>query len=72
MKMSFLPLGFSLSLSLQLFQRIQVLVEGDEGLESSAGVDGRGSDHGGQDLHVHDGAVKQRTEKWHLFTHAQN
>lgn len=71
--MSSLPLGFSPSFSFyKLLQRIQVLVERDEGLESSAGVDGRGSDHCGQNLHVDDGAIKQRTEKRHLFTHAQN
>lgn len=48
------------------FQRIQVLVQGNEGFEGSAGIDGGGSDHGGQNLHVHDGAIKQWPKEWHL------
>lgn len=52
-------------------QRIQVLVQGNEGFESPTGVDGCGSDHGGQNLHVHYGTVKQWTKEWHLQSQKQ-
>lgn len=48
------------------FKRIQVLVERNEGFQGSAGVDGCSSDHSRQNLHVHDGAVKEWSKKWHL------
>lgn len=54
------------------FQRIQVLVQGNEGFESSTGIDSCGSDHGGQYLHVHYGTIKQRTKEWHLLTQRQS
>lgn len=54
------------------FQRIQVLVQGYEGFESSTGIDSCGSDHGGQNLHVHYGTIKQRPKEWHLQTKRQS
>lgn len=53
------------------FKRIQVLVERNEGFQGSAGVDGCGSDHSRQNLHVHDGTVKERTKKRHLDAQGQ-
>lgn len=48
------------------FERIQVLVERNEGFQGSAGVDGCSSDHSRQNLHVHDGAVEEWPKKRHL------
>lgn len=54
--------------SLAPWKRIQALVEWDEGLDGSAGVDARGTDEAGQQLGRHDGAVEEGTEKRHLGT----
>lgn len=60
-----LSLAFE-SVSESHVQRIQVLVQRNEGFEGSAGIDSCGSDHGGQNFHVHNGTVKQWTKEWHL------
>lgn len=52
-------------------ERIQALVEWDEGLDRSAGVDARGTDQARQQLRSHDGAVEEGTEKRHLGTPKQ-
>lgn len=52
-------------------ERIQALVERDEGLDGSAGVDARGTDQAGQQLGRHDGAVEEGTEERHLCTPKQ-
>lgn len=47
-------------------ERIQALVEWDERLDSSAGVDARGTYKAWQKLCSHNGSIKERTKKWHL------
>lgn len=51
---------------MERWRRIQVLVKGDEGFKSPAGVESRGPDHGGKDLLIHYGSIEQGPEKWYL------
>lgn len=57
--------------ALPLEQRIQALVERDEGLDGPAGIDARGTDEARQQLRGHDGSVEERTKEWHLCTQAE-
>lgn len=52
-------------------QRIQALVERDEGLDGPAGVDARGADEARQQLRSHDGSVEERTKEWYLCPQAE-
>lgn len=49
-------------------ERIQALVERDERLDGSAGIDARGTYEAWQELCSHDCSIKERTKKWHLWT----
>lgn len=49
-------------------ERIQALIERDEWLDGSAGIDARGTYEAWQQFCSHDCSIEERTKKWHLWT----
>lgn len=47
-------------------KKIQALIEWDEALHRSAGIDARGTDKAWQQLPTHDGSIEQRPKEWNL------